>query len=82
MISAGKICVTPVSLVVSAWSFIRKTFKMSLFKRSFYFLGKEEEDGERKQGGDKALASRRLELEQMAVLSPSASPSEKALFYL
>lgn len=55
---------------------------MSLFKRSFYFLGKEEEDGERKQGGDKALASRRLELEQMAVLSPSASPSEKALFYL
>lgn len=55
---------------------------MPLFKEVFISWVEEVEDEEKKQGEDKALASRRLELEQMAVLSPSASPSEKALFYL
>lgn len=55
---------------------------MSRFEEVFFYLVGEEEDEERKQGEDKAPASRRLELERMAVLSPSASPSEKALFYL
>lgn len=73
---------TPVSLEMAA-CFIRKIFKMPLFfKEVFISRVEEEEDEEKKQGEDKALASRRLELEQMAVLSPSASPSEKALFYL
>lgn len=72
---------TPVSLEISA-CFIRKIFKLPLFKEVFLSWAEEEEDEEKKQGEDKALASRRLELEQMAVLSPSASPSEKALFYL
>lgn len=80
MISAGKMCMTPVCSAISGWSFIRKKFKISLFKG--VKQGEEEEDEERKQGEHKALASRRLELERMAVLSPSASPSEKALFYL
>lgn len=71
----------PVSLEIPT-CFIRKIFKISLFKEVFISWVEEEEDEEKKQGEDKALASRRLELEQMAVLSPSASPSEKALFYL
>lgn len=40
----------------------------------------EKKKEERKQGEDKARASRRLELERAGVLSPSPSPSEKLYF--